>query len=584
MKRIPESRIPKQNNYGDSFGDFIESYNLDLTSNFGAIRTTRTKLVTSATTVPEIARVVGFAFYNNDYFALTENVVLKADSFPSDSFVVDESANAPSGELSEIYSDIEIFNNAMYVSGSNEIMKLSGTTWSTPITTQLTSSRPHLLKAYGSGDNARLYVTDDYYKVHSVSTADAISATGSYTLDLKLSNEWVITMLEAAEDALWVGLLNEETGAGLIVEWDGITENIVNRQFQMSNGIVAGAVLNNTPYAIDTRGRLLQYNGSTFAEVDRFNLKRQYLMRGAGSITSTRFMHPNGITVTDYGSLLIAFNNDLTGTDVFEESCPSGIYEYHPETGLNHKYSVSVSPVGAVSYTDYGHTILGNGVFIDSVFFRRPVSGNDTANGTLLIGAEYETQTATTNFAIFCDDSLDTTPKMGYLKTPWMWSDNIIDTWQKVYALYRKFRNETDKIVVKYRTVDVDSVTASFYWTDERTLVTTDDISDFAIGDEVMVTNGAGAGQVMTITNIQPSVSTYTVTVDSNEFDLTTPFVGRLENFTALPTITSDSTEYTGLTIPNGTSPRIQFKVYLYFTGEQELHKLHIVNKNNINE
>lgn len=583
MKRIPASTIPKQNNYGDSYGDFIESFNIDLTSNYGAFRATRTKLVTSASTVPEIDRVIGFAFYNEDYYAVTENVMLKANSYPSDSFAVDNSANAPSGELSVLYSDIEVFNNSMYVTGSNEIFKLSGSTWSTPVTTQLTSSRPHLLKAYGLGNNARLYVTDDYYKIHSVSTADAISATGAYTLDLKLSNEWVITMLEAGDNAIWVGLLNEETGAGLIAEWDGVTENVVNRYFELDNGIVAGVVMDNVPYAVDTRGRLLQYNGVSFGEIDRFSLKRQYLMRGAGSITNSRFIHPNGMTVTDYGSILIAFNNDLTGLSIFEESCPSGIYEYHPLTGLNHKYSISTSPIAATTYTDYGMSVIGNSTFIDSVFFRRPTSSNTTSNGTLLIGAEYETQNSTTNFAIFCDDSLDTTYKQGYIKTSWLWSDNVEDIWQKIYPIYRKFKNATDKIVVKYRTIEENSVVATCTWLDTKSFVTTDDVSDFSVGDEVTVTNGTGAGQVMTITNIDASLSTYQVTVETNEFSVTTPFVGRFENFKTLPVI-SNNAEYVGLTIPNGTNPSIQFKVYMYFTGKQELHKLHIVNKTNIKE
>lgn len=583
MKRIPAGTIPKQNNYGDSYGDFIESFNIDLTANYGAFRTTRTKLVTSSLTVPQIDRVVGFAFYNGSYYGVTEDVVLKADTYPSDSFAVDTSSNAPSVQLKALYSDIEVFNNAMYVSGSDEIFKLSGSTWSTPVTTQLTGLRPHLLKAYGLGDNARLYVTDDYYKVHSVSSADAISATGSYTLDLKLNNEWVITMLESGDNALWIGLLNEETGAGLIVEWDGVTENVVNRYFELDNGIVAGVVLDNVPYAIDTRGRLLRYNGTSFEEIDRFNLRRKYLMSGAGNIANNRFIHPNGVCVTDYGSILIAFNNSLSGTSLFEESCPSGIYEYHPFTGLNHKYSISTSPVGATTYTDYGMSIIGNTTFIDSVFFRRPVTPSATSNGTLLMGAEYETKNGTTNFAIFCDDSLDTTYKMGYIKTAWQWSDFVEDIWQKIYPIYRKFKNETDKIVVKYRTIEENSITATCTWIDTYNFVTTNDISDFATGDEVTVLNGTGAGQVMIITNISATLNTYQVTVDTNEFSITTPFVGRFENFKVLPTVDNNA-EYAGLTIPNGTNPSIQFKVYLYFTGEQELHKLHIVNKNNIKE
>ena len=46
MITIPKNTILKSKGLGDTIGDIIESFNLDLSENYGAIRTTRTKKVT----------------------------------------------------------------------------------------------------------------------------------------------------------------------------------------------------------------------------------------------------------------------------------------------------------------------------------------------------------------------------------------------------------------------------------------------------------------------------------------------------------------------------------------------------------
>jgi hypothetical protein len=136
--------------------------------------------------------------------------------------------------------------------------------------------------------------------------------------------------------------------------------------------------------------------------------------------------------------------------------------------------------------------------------------------------------------------------------------------------------------VVKYRTIEKNS-DATCNWLTSTSFTTTTDVSDFEQGDEVTVLNGNGAGQVMRIKEIQASSTVYTVTVYENEFDATLPFKARFQNFKSLTTI-DDNKQFNAQTITNNTEPCIQFKVYMYFTGRQELHKLLIVNKNNTRE
>lgn len=585
-ERLPENRILTQNNYGDSFKDIVESYNLDTSSNYGAIRTTRTKLVTDQDDEADLDNTpAGFAFYNGAYWAIAGGHAFEGGSAPSDAFTVETNSNAPQGDLDSAYSDIELFNGAMYISASTSVFKLSTTTWSEPVTTQLTASRPHLLKTFGTGDNARLYITDEYYKVHSISTADAISATGSFTMDMKLDNDWVITMLEAGQNSLWIGLINQYNGKGLIYEWDGATENIYDRRIELEAGVIAGVVFENIPMFVDARGRLMEYNGSGFTEKDRFFLKEQFFMYNTTGRRNDRFIHANGMCTTDYGTILIAMQNEQDNSYGNEDSVPSGVYEYLPGVGLIHRYSISDSPVGATTITDYGQTRVNR---MGAIMFTRARGVADNENGTLLIGADVYSSytdilTNTGKAGIYIDDIIDTTPKMGYFITKKFFSDNIEEDWQKVYAVYKKFQSETDKIVVKYRLTEKNSVSANCTWSSALEFTTLNDVSDFEIGDEVTILTGTGSGSSMKITNIQASELTYTITVDSNPFGATGGFAARFENFKVAATI-DNNRQQQAITFPTSTSPMIQLKVELYFTGKQELHKLQLNSASTIKE
>ena len=106
MARIPENRILTQNNYGDSFKDIVESFNLDLTSNYGAIRTTRMKLSDDETSLKleKLTNVAaGFAFYNGVYWAIGAGYVFEGGSSIYDDFDWESNSNAPQGDLNSAY-------------------------------------------------------------------------------------------------------------------------------------------------------------------------------------------------------------------------------------------------------------------------------------------------------------------------------------------------------------------------------------------------------------------------------------------------------------------------------------------------
>ena len=582
MKQIPSGLAPKFSNYSSRGGDFIESFAMDCTSDFGVMTPTRTIEVFNDTDDTDLQLPIAFAYYEQRYYAASDDFVYRTTGTGGDTTEMNDrwvkdtsSINAPDGELVEGYTDIALFNGSMYVSASTEVFKLNGPTWSKPVTTELTSLRPHLMCAFGSGGTERLYITDDYYKVHSINTSDVISATGTATLDLQLDDTWVITFLEPGLDEIWVGLLNTDSGKGMVYGWDGQTENVTNRQINLDAGVIAGTVMNNIPYIIDARGRLMAYSGSNFTEVDRIWTRDRFLLKDAGQNGNDRFVNVNGMVTTDTGRILIGVNN-LTLADnneVYDDTFPAGVYEYDPQTGLHCKYAINTG-------TDNGQRRLKN---IGALLFSRSTRPTSDGNGTLLIGAEYEVDSTTSRFAIFHDDTTQTQQGRGYLITPKIFSGNVQEAWQSVYVTYERMREASDEIVVKYRTREKNSVSADCTWLNTTEFTTTDDVSEFEEGDEVTILAGPNAGHIFEIESVTASTSTYTIRVKENPDNITTAFAGRFTNFQTLRSADpTDNAQWKEFMMGVETkSPWIQFKLIAHLTGSG-IYKMAVDSSTNI--
>ena len=622
MIEIPKNRILKPSGVSDLIGDVVETFNLDLSSNYGAIRTTRTKLVVSSATEKASALQsanqaafpatgsssavylaldtgnyfqwngssyepfdgieVPFSFsnYRGDYYFVTNDVVYKGGDVMNDAFIKEVGTNRPSGETSHSVSDSIVFNDKLYVSGSNEIMTKSGTSWSTPISSDVASNTPHLLEVYTN----RMYYTNDFVKVFSINTSNVVSTT-SFALDLGLDDsEWTITMLKASSDRLWVGLLNTITGKGRVYQWDGETQNKATSYYDLESGVMAGAIFNNIPYVLDANGKLLAYAGGSFKEVERVFKRSDVTFDGADSQTNIRFIHPNGMTVTDYGTILIFFSNEITvlNTENKEETVPSGVYEYDPNIGLYHKYSLSYSPVATTTVTDYGQPNLAT-AFSGAIMYHKSSNKALTDNGNVLMGARYHTSDdfAESEYGVFIDDTLDTTQKWGYFVTTKQLSSSVVDKWTSIYSVYNEFINSTDKIVLKYKTKDDEPTNADITWTFGTTFTTTDNISAYVAGDEVQVVQGAGGGKSAHIVSVVLSSGTYTVTLDDSFTGVTGNAKVRLEKWIKLGEADASNaeTQFKSMTIGNrNVAPWIKFKVCMQFTGKNELYKLRIIN------
>lgn len=165
---------------------------------------------------------------------------------------------------------------------------------------------------------------------------------------------------------------------------------------------------------------------------------------------------------------------------------------------------------------DYG-TFFDQRTFALSVI-ERPVE-NRILGTEILWGAEVVRRDSTDDYG-FLGTVADGVEARGYFVTPKITSSELTDTFNTISLKFSPFTSETDKIIIKYRTVDdmkkyINTPQWSITWTSSTTFTTTNaGWADAVVGDEVNVLQGAAGGLLAHITSITSNAGTYTVTID----------------------------------------------------------------------
>lgn len=600
-----------QRNRGDMFGDLQGTFNIDYTKVLGKTRVTRmmkniiTSDLSNLTSYPS-----GFAVYQSLIYTIAGtgvagSTVLVGGSQPNIPFTVMGVAGTPTG-LDSNNSDIIVFNGNLYVtkatSGNNGLLyKFNGTSWSSAT---IVGNGPWMMCVYRN----LLYITSNTTTGSKInSTADGVTIvapTSVNALDLNNINEQ-ITFIRPSSDRIWFGT-NIITGNsnGYVYEWDGATTQSTTRHILESQGGLACVIKNETPNIIDTNGKLIQYQNGSFVEIARLPLEDKLLL-DTTSTSNNRFIHPNGICLLN-GKIVCLINNILADTTSTNEFCPSGIWEYddviyNPYTGSSqgagfyHKYSLSYSPVGTNTITDYGQNrIFGVGAIAE---VRLPTNFSASSNGTLIAGASVYLDATNTTSGIFINDTLQnitgsnlSTLGGGYIVTTKQYAidekgnSSIQNTWQNIYTLYQKLLTSTSQIEVKYRTVSNIPLEISITWTSSTTFTTTTSPMGLE-GYEVEGIQGTGSGFCSHIVRIDQATigatTTYTVTVDEAFTGVSGTAKVRIQNWKRISSMGQNAATYDQAGIGD-LSNWVQFKIFMLFSNKDELERLLIVNQNTL--
>lgn len=598
MIKIPNNNQWKQTNKSDIFGSLYISKNLDLTSNYGKLRVApRMLLNTSTDDVAEINGVpAGFRYFGTTFYTIAGNgtagYVFSAGGLHNN-FSKIANGGAISGAPTKIDSDtddIEVFNDKLWVSSAIDgkvYYTADALTWSNVSAGSAGSAV--MMTSYGD----RLYVTKLRRQVQSIDASQSVASpsgfgnTTSYTLYLTNSNE-SITFMRTVSDGIWIGTVNNKGGKGNVYKWNGQQTSINSAYRLESAGALAGTIKDDVLYIIDAQGRLMAFNGATFVELASVNRTKNKFLFNPFSPSNQRFIHPNGLALINgkLSCLIDGVNYDATGhAGTQEETIPSGIWEYDENIGLYHKYSFGLSK-GSGTILDYGQFRIAKAGAINEI---QTASSPITTDGSFLAGVSYRadsTKTTTTGVTsgIFYNNSDDDEQKSGYFVTTKMTSSQIKDSWQKLAVFFKKFLATTDKIVVKYTTDEIVRTEIAITWTSATTFTTTNNVLDYhpntlGYNPEIEILQGQGSGLCAHVTGIDFDGTNYTLTINETSPVTSGTALAVLSNWKKIDDYTGDDDLFI---LPIGVQTNwIKFKVYMLFTGQNEINGLTLINSVN---
>lgn len=587
MFKIPQQQNWIQDNNSYLRGNIVESFNIDLEANRGVVRGTRAKLITSGDgSLNNFGYTAAILYFSNKINVFSGNTsgdnLYEGGNSPFDTLTGDTTST----NVDINFGDASVFNGEIYATDGTNINRYNGSTENS-VSSGLTDSTPHLTTVFDpDGNGERLYVTNNQDQVFSVSQANSLATSGSYTLDLSLGTDYQITFLEAGEDRIWIGVStagNNSSGErSIVLEWDGVTENTPNAKYYINaSRIMAGKLREDVPFVVDSRGRLMAFNGGMFKEIARFPLGKGTFINTSSNFNQNA-IHPKGMAVDEDELLICASNlqDGSSGTTNFYNDFPAGVWAWNPRNGLYHKYSPSyqaVADTGTTNLTDYGQLRTAYGGPVAVFETQNPVAAD---GGRVMFAMSYfadgTDDLSNLTFGIWTDDTKDNTQKASYIITPKIPSSRFRDIWQKAYPNIQGLESG-DRFNVKYRIDDTEEITTAT-WTGTDRFNTNDELTSFEEGDEVQILHGTGGGACENI-EFMTTGSGSTVALKSNITGVTGTSKVKLTKFKKICELSENAKQ--GYTIGE-EADWIQFKIYTECTGAVEFYNLLVENTSSI--
>lgn len=370
-------------------------------------------------------------------------------------------------------------------------------------------------------------------------------------------NKYYIRWFKSANDKLYIGCWTSYRGNDFTVfEYDPYTQG--SREIPTGFVDASPIVADNNLYMVTSSGWLVQFDGRSFSPIARFP---GYYVNGV----QMNLPHRNGYCFSD-GKVRILMPSTLP-------YIYGGIWTYDTVyKRLYHEY--------APLYEKSSNTRYGTPVITSAGFLARAGAGASGVadDGEMICGLTMRVNATTTLTGIFTtkrSPSSSTYTKRGFFVTPRIATDNdnsVDATWKRVLVRYinRYFPVgvKTGTIRLKYRIDDESNIQPTSY--DTCTWVNTTSytcpatqIASVAVGDEVFILDGNGAGFSSHIVSIT-GTTTKTVTIyDTLPFTASGTFQVQYQNWSRIPDdITSASLSSAILDIPEtAIGDWIQFKI-----------------------
>jgi hypothetical protein len=163
---------------------------------------------------------------------------------------------------------------------------------------------------------------------------------------------------------------------------------------------------------------------------------------------------------------------------------------------------------------------------------------------------------------------------IGRITTQRIYTDNIKQTWKKVYSYLSGCLLDNEQIVVKYKDKTALGYPTPVFqgvWLNTNTInsdpagLDQDEWRDLTTEDEITITDGYGRGYTAHITAIESSSSTYSITLDESVGTANEPVYFYADNFKKAGVITNqrDYSEIAETILSNVSSAWVQIKMEL---------------------
>jgi hypothetical protein len=581
MIKIPSQSGWSQNNRSDTIGSIWSSWNLDLNANPEKVRVSPRSLITTDA-IANLGVPIGFERFNggsgqNGFFTIAGDRAFSTSTV--DASVAFAASSGSATTHSADTADLMFFRRANFlVSTMQQTLQLhNASSWSSVAGAPLVSNTVHMLTQYGLLG----YVTNNFKTVISFDTSMNTTAAGNpNTFSLgTLSSDNVglfFSKIIGARDRIWMFTINAAVARSAnTYTWDGATQDEPSAIYVHEHaGVVAAILRNDTPYIMSVEGYLEVFNGWTFVKVPngRLPINPDKFLKNSFSSLNDRWIHPNGMIITEDNKINILINNEYSdGT--FEENLPAGIWEFdlnNSDKGWYHTLSPSLY---TNSITDHGQNRLSR---VGAIHYAKTTSGS----GSLLIGVQLYPDASTTKNVIETNNTVDNIQKYGYLVTTKIYSNQIQDSWQRLYVRIKKLLSATDKVIVKFRVDESESTVATITWTSTTTCTTTTNVSAF-LGYEMEVLQGKGGGKCSKITNVTESGGTYTITLQETFTGATSGTAkARFQYWREMGGFTSLADSIIDFPFGNSVaSTWVQLKICMQFTGKDEIDDIIVANR-----
>lgn len=570
----------RQINKGDVYGELWGTFNVDLTSSPGKIKTSRqlyTSLSEAKMDNDDLYASCIYGGYLYNILSGSRVQTIEAYRNPRISGSWESGSGSPNTSGS---TDATVFDNKILVTSSTNIAMNSnpGTPswdedwWTTVVSgTALTTAVPHVMDVSNIGQET-LFVTDGNLVRYYNPTAGHSTVT--------LADDQVACALATDYKATFVGTYSNSGKARVYEIYVGeqVDSVPVARNSYPVDGtaVLSMDVVDGVVYIVTDRGHIQAFNGVAFVTVGSFPFAFDSVAidgMSVGDIAAAnidRGIHPKGMRA--YGkSLYLNVNtnnqliddlasNPLDNDDIFNnvvvnERSASGVWEFDTETQvLNHRYALKYSA--------------------DQVGFHRlqnsaPILILDNQYTRILTAGRLDS--ARTDVFVENPDQVPT----GYFITSEIDSNTVQEAWER-FNLKIEQLGDGDSIEIKYRTSKNHEYPAyaSGTFLSANTFNTTDDLSMVAEGDEIELIDGDNAGLMAHVTEIDESESVYSITLDRDISTAGVTCYARFQNWKLAAHTEEGQIVFTGL---GETSTYVQFKVVM--TGDVEVRGF--MNKGN---